>query len=285
MDPYDQSTRILIRNTPDDDYSGLSPNQVHYLYYDTFDENSSLQFNTGIDDSVLDQIPFFRLTEALIHIIKREQRLKLTATGALPRKVLEELYSHKFIPEYYIDYFIEKGIFKQIREDKCISLRCSSDVVQNSGLVEKAAGKIFLTEKGIRLLEPNNRLELFKCIFETFTQNINWSENDRYSEDEVAQWGWAYSIYLLLKFGDQQRTIEFYAEKYLIAFPDFINSFPDTYHLTPKEMFLRCYGVRTLERFFEWFGFVNIKPRKKLLERHNDTFTSSELLNKIFEFD
>ncbi len=285
MNPHDQSTRILIGNTPDDNYCGLSPNQVHYLYYDTFDENSSLQFNTAIDNSVLDQIPFFRLAEALLHIIKREQKLKLTASGALTKKVLDELYSHKFIPEYYIDYFIEKGISKQIRDDKCISLRCSSDVVQNSGLVEKVSGKLLLTELGTRLSEPKNRLELFYCIFLTFTQRINWSDNDHYTEDAVGQLGWAYSLYLLIKFGDEERTIDFYGEKYLIAFPDFINCFPTDDHHTSKELYLHCYGVRTLDRFFEWFGFVTINQKKKFMERHFETFTSSELLSKIFVFD
>ena len=285
MNPIDQSNRILIGNTPDDNYCGLSPNQVHDLYYNTFSANSSLQFNKGIDDSVLDQVPFFRLTEALIQIIKREQHLKLTKKGALPRKVVEELYSHKFIPEDFIDYYMAKGISKQLREDKCMSIRCCSDVVQNSGLVDKVANKLLLTEKGTKLIEPDNRLELFKCIFEKFTNNINWSKNDLYTEDEVAQWGWAYSIYLLLQYGDQERNIDFYAEKYLIAFPDFINSFPMAYHLTPNEMFLRCYGVRTLDRFFEWFGFVTIKQPKKLLDKTSAIFISSELLKKIFVFD
>ncbi len=281
MKPIDQSTRILIGNTPYDDYCGLSPNQVHDLYYDTFSANSSLQFNKGIDDSVLDQVPFFRLTETLIHLIKKEEKLKVTLTGALPRKTLEELYSHKFIP----DEFIDSGISKLIRENKCISIGSASIVVQNSGLVKKVAGKLSLTKLGSRLCKPENRLELFYCIFLTFTQKFNWAHNDLHAEDAVAQLGWAYSIYLLLKYGDQERNIDFYAEKYLIAFPDFITSFPVTYHYNPKEMFLHCYGVRTLDRFFEWFGFVTIKQPKKFLDSSCGTFTSSELLGKIFVFD
>jgi len=281
MNPIDLSTRILIGNTPDDDYCGLSPNQVHELYYDTFSANSSLQFHPGIDDAVLDQVPFFRLTEALIHIIRREQLLKLTKKGALTKKVLEELFSHKYIPED----LIASGISKLTREDDCVSIANASIVAQNSGLVKKVAGKLSLTKLGARLCAPVNRVELFYCIFLTFTQRINWAYNDLYTEDAVAQLGWAYSMYLLMKYGDQERNIDFYAERFLTAFPDFINSFPIDAHHTPKEMFLHCYGIRTLDRFFEWFGFVDNKQPRKFLDRSACTFTSSEILGKIFVFD
>lgn len=264
-----------------DDFGGLSPNQMNYLFYEPFDKNSSLQFSNALNDEVLDQIPFFRITEALVHIVKREKKLKLTATGALPVKICEELYSHKFLT----DELIEKGISKLIREDKCISIGCSSVVAQNSGLVKKVAGKLLLTKLGMRLLMPQNRLELFYCVFLTFAQKFNWAYNDHYSEYAVAQLGWAYSVYLLIEFGNEERNIDFYAEKYLQAFPDFIGCFPKTYHHTTKEMFLQCYGVRTLDRFFEWFGFVSIKIPKKFLERTSCTFTSSEILNKVFVFD
>ena len=277
FDPY----IILHDNKPLDDFCGLSANQVNYLFYDTFDPKSSLQFCETINSEVLDQIPFFRLTEALLRIVEREKVLKLTTLGALPKKVITELYSLNFIPEYNI----ESGISKLTREQDSISVFSAHIVANVGGFIKKRDNKLTLTTKGKSLLLSENRVELFKQIFITFVDKFNWCINDRYTDYFVARSGWAFSIFLLLNYGDQQKTIDFYSDKYITAFPKFIDCFISTYALKPYDLYRKCYGVRTLDRFMDWFGFVTINQIKKHPDRNVDTFTSSQLLRKIFVFD
>lgn len=129
------------------------------------------------------------------------------------------------------------------------------------GLVKKVSGKLTLTNTATKLVEANNRLQLFSQFFQAFTNKFLWSFNDGYPEQPIGQLGWTFSVIMLDKFGDQTHTIYFYADKYLKAFPKFISFFRPDYS-TPERQFFRCYGVRTFDRFFLWFGFVTVDKQK-----------------------
>src|SRR5689334_3189016 len=104
---------FAINDTPLDDFCGLTSREMHQLLYYPYGKNSPLQVRSDIGDETLDGIPFFRLMEELLRIIRREGFIRLTPLGALPRKVLQELYSHRLLPEE----FIESGIVKLSREN------------------------------------------------------------------------------------------------------------------------------------------------------------------------
>jgi hypothetical protein len=100
MKPQDiESTILLQNNIPQGDFSGLTPSEIHYLLYFPYNEKSPLKFQKDIKDSDLNDIPFFRLTEEFLKIVQRDKQIKLTPLGALPKKVVVELYSHRFILE------------------------------------------------------------------------------------------------------------------------------------------------------------------------------------------
>jgi hypothetical protein len=96
-EPKFEPLRVLFDNTPLDDFCGMTLNEIRNLLYNPFDKTSPLKINSDIDDDTLNNIPFFRLTEELLKIVQREKHVKLTPLGALPKKVLHELYDHKFI--------------------------------------------------------------------------------------------------------------------------------------------------------------------------------------------
>lgn len=98
--------------TPLDDFSGLSPDQMHHLLYYPFGERSSICLRENISDDTLNSIPFFRLVEEFTRIVAREGVIKLTPKGALPRKILREIYGFGFLKEE----FIEKGYVKLMKE-------------------------------------------------------------------------------------------------------------------------------------------------------------------------
>jgi hypothetical protein len=267
-------------NSPLEKLSGLTPTQTHELIHDPLGENSCIKLNTTIDSEILDKIPFFRISEELLKIIKREGFIKLTPLGALPKKVLVELYDFKFI----IDEHIESGISKLYREDECISIKTARIVCQLTNLVKKSNGKLLLTKNGERCLKVENRSELFKVIFLIFTEKFNWGYNDGFEQEPVGQYGYLFSIYLLKKFGEKENLLSFYASKYLQVFEKFLTLFDEDYS-TPEMQFNHCYTVRTFERFTEWFGFTNITGKQNFFDNENAKVVKTELLDKIFVYD
>ena len=281
MNPRDiEAAIILENNTPIDEFCGLTPTEMHRLLYNPLGESSPLAVRPDIDDSTLDRIPFFRLTEEFLRIIQREKHITLTALGALPRKVLHELYAHKFIVEEYI----ESGIVKLHREQDSVVLFPLHFNTQLTHLVKKTRGRLTLTKEGTRLLKAGNRGELFEAVFAAFTLRFGWSSNDGYTRSPVGQYGWAYSIYLLTKFGDKERTLRFYADKYLQAFPGIMDQFAPNSYSTPQKDFTACYSVRVFQRFLEWFGFVIVEKPKGLLHDYAEKVTRMDLVEKVFQF-
>lgn len=279
--PDDIETNILLRNNaPMDDFLGLSPTEIHHLLYDAFGDKSPIQFHEGIDGKTLDQIPIFRIVEDYLKIIQRDKQIKLTPLGALPKKVMVELYDKRYLLEEHI----ENGITKLWREEDSISIRSARLTVELAGLVKKTSGKLTLTKTATKLLETNNRFQIFKQFFKAFTDKFLWSFNDGYPEQPIGQLGWAFSIIMLDKYGDQPQTVDFYADKYLKAFPKFITFFQPDYS-TPERQFFRCYGVRTFDRFLLWFGFVTVDKQKIFLDLDTDKFKRTDLVQNIIKID
>lgn len=278
--PDDIETNILLLNNLPDDFLGLSPTEIHNLLYDTFGDKSPVQFRDDIDDKTLDQIPLFKIVEDYLKIIQRDKHIKLTPLGALPKKVMVELYDKRFL----LDEHIESGITKLWKEDDCIAIRSARLTAEIAGLVKKVSGKLTLTRTVTKLLETNNRLQIFRQFFQAFTNKFLWSFNDGYPEQPIGQLGWAFSLILLDRFGDQPQTVEYYADKYLRAFPKFITFFQPDYS-TPERQFFRCYGVRTFDRFFLWFGFVTVDKQKIFIDLDTDKFKRTDLVKRIFTID
>lgn len=279
--PNDIEARILqLNNAPLDDFLGLTPTEIHYLLYDTFGDKSPVQFRNDINDQVLDQIPIFRILEDYLKIIQRDKQIKLTPLGALPKKVIVELYAKR----YLLEELVELGISKLWREEDSISIRSARLAAELGGLVKKVNGKLTLTRIASKLLETNDRLQIFKKFFQAFTDKFLWSFNDGYPEHPIGQLGWAFSLIMLEKYGDQPQSAEFYASKYLKAFPNFITFFQHGYS-TPEKQFYRCYGVRTFDRFFYWFGFVTVNKQTLILDSDTDKIKRSDLVKSIFKID
>ena len=126
-------------------------------------------------------------------------------------------------------------------------------------------------------------MELFKEFFNGYTDKFLWAFNDAYEEQHVGQLGWAFSMLMLHKFGEEFRQVNFYAEKYLDAFPSFLDAFAN--YGRDQDDFRWCYGVRTFDRFLLWFGLVELKTDRKYPGSDNDQYRQTSLVNKVFRFD
>jgi len=275
-----ETTILLQNNSPADNFLGLTPKEIHSLLYETFSDNSPIQFRNDIDNATLDRIPLFRVAEEYLKIIERDKQIKLTPLGALPKKVMVELYNKNIL----LDEHIENGLVKLWKEQDCISIMSARLTAELAGFVKKANGRLSLSKNGAKLIQTDNRIQLFKAFFHAFTDKFLWSYNDGYSAQPIGQLGWAFSVYMLDKFGDHSKTVDFYAGKYLKAFPKFISFFSYDFS-TPKRQFTDCYGIRTFNRFFLWFGFVTVSKQKTYLDLDSDKFLRTELIKSVFTFD
>jgi hypothetical protein len=276
------NAEILLRNnSPVDDFCGLTPTEIHTLLYSPFSERSPIGIREKFNDSTLDRIPFFRIAEEFFKIVQREKKIKLTPLGAIPKKVMVELYNHRF----FLVEEIECGITKLWREEDCIIISSARLSTEVAGLVKRTNGKLSLTKMGTKLLLPENRLTLFKNILTSYTQKFNWGYNDRYPSYPVGQLGFGFSLYLLSQFGNVERTISFYADQYFKAFPKFIPIFIDEDHMLGERGCRQCYMLRTFDQFLEWFGLAAIKRKNSFIIGGDDSVIRTELVDQIFMFE
>ncbi len=283
MDIYKQiEAEVLLRNnSPIADFENLSPTNFHYIIYDTYNENSPVHFQKYINNETLDKVSLLRVAEDFIKIIDREIFIKLTPLGALPKKVVVELYNKKYI----FDENIESGITKLWKEQDCIAIMNTKIVMQIAGITKKQNGKLTLTKKGKSFLKPENRQHFFELFISTFADKFNWAFNDYFPEQPIGQTGWTFTIYLLGKFGNNYQQESFYSEKYLKAFPYFLNEFEPDGFGPPKKQFTSCYGVRSFERFLEWFGIVETDRGDKKYWDRELNIKATNILTEIFSID
>ncbi len=260
-----------------DDFMGLSPYLMHQLLYHTYEDTSPVHLREVIDEDALDKIPLFRIIEEYLRIIEREGSIKLTPLGALQKKVVVELYYKRCITEDSI----ENGISKLHREQDAPAIVSARHTAQLAGLVRSHNGRLFLTTMATSLLTSNDRVSLFRKVIQAFTNAFNWSYNDGYEPHRVAQVGWGYSLWLLATYGNQPLPMDFYAQKYLRAFPMFLSEFQTT-HRSPIESFVACYSLRTFIRGFNWLGFVNIVGRKTMSKEGLPIVVATDLVKRVF---
>ena len=259
-------------------FSGLAPAQMHELLYDPWGPQSPVRLRPELPAGVLDQIPFLRLTEEFLRIIHRDGFIKLTALGALPGKYLHELYGFGFIREESI----EEGYGKLHREPDAPGLSTVHHNAVLAGLLRKVHGRLTLTKNGERLRQPAYRAELLRCAFASFTKKFNWAYHDGYAAPTAGQTGWAFTIFLLLKFGAEARPLRFYADNYQQALPFLLTDFPATPWQTPAEQLLACYGCRVFERFGSWFGLASIEAYRLGREQADCLASPTPLLSQLF---
>lgn len=276
-----EAIRLLLNNRPVDDFEGLSSAEMHDLIYSTFDASSTLKINPTIHEEILDKIPFFRLTEEFLKIIQRDGKIKLTPLGALPKKVLVELYNHRLILEDGVEW----GIHKLTREVDSEALSTLHYNTVFAGLIKKQYGRLILTKAGEKLLLPEKRNMLFLKTLQSYTEKLPWSTLDGYPELPVGNLGWGFTIILLMKYGDQQHEKKFYAEKYVRAFPSLLENFPPSSFSSPKHNLIRCYCLRSFDRFLEWWGFATAEESNSWFDRELIKITRTPALTEVFQAD
>lgn len=273
-----ESIRLLVNNQPIDDFEGLSPSEMNHLLRHTFDAGSPLKINNAITDEQLNRTPFFRLMEEFLKIIEREESIKLTPNGWLQKKVMAELYAYKFITSEAI----EKGYSKLNREEDWMAIFMIHALADVGGLIRKAKGKLMLTKSGKLCIKQENRTAFFYELFRMYVEGLSWCNLDTFTEAPVGQVGWGFSVLLLLKYGSEECSPDFYTDKYVKAFPVFLRDMKETAFNSAEDFFRACYKYRSTECFLQWWGVAQVIEKRKEDGTRYERVVATPLLKDLF---
>ncbi len=267
-----QIVSFLMNNQANEDFDGYSPTEMEYILYEPFIKESPVQFCENIPDELLDQVPMLKMVEYLMDKIEEAGELKLTKTGALPRNIVLDLYGR-----YIKDEAVERFHYKVSKETDSISVQAAHISLVVSKLIRKRNNKISLTRLGKSL--KTNRRELFINVFTAYGQRFNLAFFDGYESQIVGNLGFAFSLILLSKFGEEKLQTSFYSDKYGKAFPEVLKDFGHSYS-TPKKEMERCYARRTFHNFFNLFNLIEIEETPSWDEP--DLVKKSAIFDHIF---
>jgi hypothetical protein len=256
------------------DFEEPTPAEIYDLLYTPFGEKSPvkiqrLQNYSGIP--ILVQIKF------LLNYIVLNGDMKLTAIGNFPVSFVREIYRLGYLKDYYIEH----GLVKLKKESDSLSLSLTRQLAEVSGLVKKRKNKFSITKKAEKLLNDDHQLLVH--ILKSFGSVLNWAYFDGYGEQGIGQMGFAFSLVLLNKYGNELRDDNFYAEKYFKAFPMFLDeSFVSLYGDFTKYG-KSCYCYRTFELFLYHFGLIQIVKKDSFFM--NFKVHKTEIFDLLFKIE
>lgn len=265
---------------PNPELDNLSPIEMHHILYQTFEDPSLIQIRYAIgDEELVEMVPFLKLMLHFLSVINTQKEIKLTARGNLPRKLVFELYGLGLI----LQEDIESGITKLSKEEDSIAIQNIKIIAQLSGLTKMRTGKLSLTAKGKKLLpSPQKVLEE---IFPIYAKKFNWAYHDGFKADGAMQSTVGYLLYLLIQYGEKERSTQFYSQKHAQAFPTIFEEAVRSANFgTPEGYYLRMLSLRLFERFLVWFGFVQIRHEGGVLIDKKDHIQTTEVFRKFFSF-
>lgn len=262
----------------EDDFCGLSPDQMHRILYLPFESPELAQFHSEIE--VAPEIPILRIFTALADAIG-ETGLKATAKGNLPLVFCKTLAEAIKSENQENPLILIGGIRSETDFEQ---LHCTRVLAELAGLICQQRGRFVLTPEGQQLLTPEQLNRVYWRLFRAYTTQFNWAYRDGHPEADIVQHAFLFNLFLLQQYGDTPRSSQFYADKFLTAFPAGLALFPESSYSTPEKDAAHCYSLRTLERFARFFGLVAFNFSTDGFPRGNYTVRKTALLDQFVTF-
>ena len=238
---------------PQDDFQGLSPEQVHRMLHFPFDTPEFFTFPETLSSAP--EAPILHLVQEITAAID-EKGLKATAKGNLPLKLckLAKVDYQKFKPEG--DYLYRRNISS---EEDFDDLHTARIILELSGLLRKTKGRFFLTKKYQQMIKKSGLTGLYPLLLKTYCRKFNWGFRDGYEEIPFIQHSFLFTMYLLKLHGDDWKPFFIYEDYFLQAFPMVINEVESEPYRSAEDGVRACYSIRTLDRFLHFMGLTSIE--------------------------
>lgn len=269
----------LRNNKPLEDFHGRSPQEMEYLFHMPYHMDSPMQIIDEIDEGILLKVPIVEIALCLMKTIDESSGIKLTANGNLPLKVVKQLYDLRNFPSELID----SGQFKITSEADLFHIHAVRLVMEIAGLTRKQKGKLLVTKYGKKHLLAENMTPLFIELFQAYTMGYNWAFNDGY-ENNIGQPGFAFSLDMVNKFGDELLPVDFYALSYSKAFPMLADEVEEIMYMSKEEIIIDTYQNRTFYYFMRLFGLIETVDKGVGIEKQRFV-KKSEMFNWLLRFD
>ena len=266
-------------NRPIKKFHDISPDQMRKLLYFTYESPEVVSFSEP--DTDIDYVPLLRLVRMLVAGIG-EKGVKATAKGNLPRNLCRDIALNYWNEENYDEI---SGYRKINSEMDFFDLHVASLVAKMAGLIRKYKGKYVLTKKCGQLMSVENQGELYLLLFKTFTSKFNWAYWDRYEEMPLVQKSFAFSLYLLSRYGADWQNHQVYCGYSLKAFPSVLEEIEEVPWTTSEDQYKNCFALRTLERFAIFLGLAKMddSSQKKIMKKDYQ-IQKLPLLDKVVHF-
>ena len=250
-------------NRPIEEFHDISPDQMRQLLYFTYESPEVVTFSepkTGIDT-----VPLLRLVKMLVAGIG-EKGIKATAKGNLPRNLCRDIASKYWGEGSRSGILVHRKINSEM---DFFDLHVASLVAKMAGLIRKYKGKYVRTKKCEQLMADENQSELYLLLFKVFTGKFNWGYWDGYEEMPIIQKSFAFSLYLLSRYGSSWKNHQVYCEYSLKAFPTVLGELEEVPWETSENQYKNCFALRTFERFAIFLGLATMDEgsQKKIMKK------------------
>jgi hypothetical protein len=245
----------LRNKTPLEDFQGLSPEQMQKLLDSPFESPELIEFPAMLDAEP--SAPILTLFTLLIDAIG-EDGLKATAKGNLPRTFCREAAREHWGVEEYRRRTELGEIYK---EDDFPDLQAARYAADFAGLVRLRSAHFRLTDKCKRILSRHGTAGIYPLLLRGYTSRLNWAYRDNYPDLDLIQYSFAYTLFLLTRFGATMRSNGEYESWFLRAFPQLLEEVDaDWSYRTEGELVADCYTLRALVRFAKFLGLAQVEP-------------------------
>ena len=237
---------------PLDDFCGLSPDQVHQLFYRPVADMTALQCDRALEPPGDNRL--FAMVWELLRLLDSAP-LKATGKGNLPLRACRALRDAAGPSRTRYAQLIGNR-FRS--EEDLPDVHRARLVAELAGLVTRTSTRYSLTSLGSELFARRARGEVAARLLESHARQLNWAYFDGCAAFPTIQMAAFFSLYLLQRFGDEVRPADDYSERVLRALPMTLDDADAEGRLPPQQQVSQAYGIRTLERFAYEHGLVSI---------------------------
>ena len=126
--------------------------------------------------------------------------------------------------------------------------------------------------------------KLYPLLFNAYIRKFNWGYLDGYESLGIIQQSFLFTIYLLHIYGTNWRPAAYYADCFIQAFPISLMHVEEKIYEKPEETLRRVYILRSLERFADFFGLVELQSVSETPYKREYHVRTTGLLDALLQF-